>query len=318
MDILQKIIANTQAQILQRKKEIGLAALRGLAEQRTDYRGMAVQLQRQSQSTTQSHSPNDSQSTTQSHSPNDSQSTTQSHSPNDSQSKTQSHSQSQFHSQSELSIPAFAVIAELKKASPSKGLIREEFDPQQLAPMLQAAGATALSVLTETDFFLGSPEYLKQARAAVKIPVLRKDFIVQEYQIYEAIHWGADALLLIAAALDEQQYHDLYSLARELGIDVLTEVHSMQELEQVMKHGAQIVGVNARNLRTFKVDLDLTAHIISEIPSEYVRIAESGIQNRQHIQDLVQSGANGFLIGETLMKQPHPGVALQQLLGVQV
>jgi indole-3-glycerol phosphate synthase len=208
-----------------------------------------------------------------------------------------------------------AVIAELKKASPSKGVIRPDFQPEQLAPTLEGAGASALSVLTEPDYFEGAPEYLQRVRPLVRLPLLRKDFISESYQIYEAAVWGADAFLLIAAVLEPKHYADLYALGRECGLQVLTEVHTMAELEMVLKQGAQVVGVNARNLKTFQVDLELTRTMMGEIPREYVRVAESGIRNSQDIAGLQQAGADAFLIGETLMATPDPAETLKKLLG---
>jgi len=211
-----------------------------------------------------------------------------------------------------------AVIAELKKASPSKGLIRPDFAPEQLAPALENAGASALSVLTEPDYFQGSPEYLQAVRPLVQLPLLRKDFISEPYQIYEAAVWGADAFLLIAAVLDSAEYADLYALGRECGLQILTEVHTMPELEMVLKEGAQVVGMNARNLKTFEVDLELTRRMMQEIPAEYIRVAESGIRNPEDIKGLQQAGADAFLIGETLMRTPEPAETLKQLLNTGI
>lgn len=207
------------------------------------------------------------------------------------------------------------IIAELKKASPSKGLIREDFDPAELAPILEKAGAATLSVLTEPLHFKGSVEYLKTARSLVNIPIIRKDFMVEPYQFHESVVLGADAILLIAAALEPNKYQDLFQLARELGLSVLSEVHSMKELEMIMKHGAQIVGVNARNLKTFETSLELTAEIIQEIPSEFVKVAESGIKTREDVVKLTLQGADSFLIGETLMREKNPELKLKELLG---
>jgi len=206
------------------------------------------------------------------------------------------------------------VIAELKKASPSKGLIRASFAPRELAVGLAGAGAAALSVLTEPHFFQGSPEALQQAAKAVSIPLLRKDFIVHEVQLEEAVEWGASAVLLIAAALLPQDYARLYRAARSLGLDVLSEVHDPAELEMVLAAGAHIVGVNSRDLKTFHTDLSATAELIARVPQGVLRVAESGIRNGADMGQLMAAGADAFLIGETLMRAALPGVALRGLL----
>lgn len=206
------------------------------------------------------------------------------------------------------------VIAELKRASPSRGLIRPEFCPGELASELESAGAAALSVLTEPHFFKGSPENLRSAAGAVSIPVLRKDFIVHEVQLAEAAEWGASAVLLIAAALTPAEYGRLYRAARSAGLDVLSEVHDQAELEMVLAEGAQIVGVNSRNLRTFRTDLDLAAELLSRIPADVTRVAESGIRTGADLRRLRQAGADAFLVGESLMRAPSPGAALRELL----
>jgi indole-3-glycerol phosphate synthase len=206
------------------------------------------------------------------------------------------------------------VIAELKRASPSRGLIRAEFHPRELAMELAGAGAAALSVLTEPHFFQGSPEALRSAALAVSIPLLRKDFIVSEVQLSEAIEWGASAVLLIAAALTPAEYSRLYRAARSVGLDVLSEVHNQAELEMVLAAGAHIVGVNSRDLRTFHTDLAGTAELLSRIPAGIARVAESGIRDGRDIRRLMDAGADAFLIGETLMRAPSPGAALRALL----
>jgi indole-3-glycerol phosphate synthase len=206
------------------------------------------------------------------------------------------------------------IISELKKASPSKGLICPDLAPAKFAKELEAAGASALSVLTEEHYFQGSIYNLQQTKANVSIPILRKDFIVDPYQIAEAKLIGADAILLIASALEKQHYADLYKYAKSLGLYVLTEVHNMQELETVLYAGAEVIGVNSRNLHTFKVDLNITKQIIKEIPESYVKVAESGVKTSADISMLMEAGADAFLIGETLMKNGTPGKALEELL----
>ncbi len=206
------------------------------------------------------------------------------------------------------------IIAELKKASPSKGLIRADFAPLDLARELAAAGAAALSVLTEPHFFQGHPDYLAAVAPAVPIPCLRKDFIVDEYQVVEARVLGASALLLIAASLPDGLYSRLFALARELGLGVLTEVHDEAELARVLPLGVDVVGVNSRNLKTFQVDLAVAERMLGQIPASQVRIAESGVVSGADMARLVAAGADGFLVGETLMRAVSPGAALRELL----
>ena len=206
------------------------------------------------------------------------------------------------------------VIAELKKASPSKGLIREDFRPLELAKELENAGAAALSVLTEQFYFKGSLEYLKTVAANVNIPVLRKDFIFDEYQLREAVAFGADAVLLIAAALPQDTFRTLLEKAFELNLEVLTEVHTMAELDFVLSTDAEIIGINSRDLKTFKTDLELTRKMLSSIPDNKVRVAESGIFNHDDLVELRGQGANAFLIGEALMRVESPGRRLKDLL----
>ncbi len=207
------------------------------------------------------------------------------------------------------------IIAELKKASPSRGLIRQDFGIMSLSRELVQGGAAALSVLTEVHYFLGNPRYLQAVAADSPIPVLRKDFIVDEYQIYEARTWGADAVLLIAAILDPATFSALYRCAAALGLSVLAEVHNDAELEWVVDAGAEIIGVNSRNLKTFKTSLDDTMHLIQKIPSDRVIVAESGIRCRQDLQILQDAGADAFLIGEALMCAPSPAEKLAELMG---
>ena len=206
------------------------------------------------------------------------------------------------------------VIAELKKASPSRGLIRADFHPRDLALELAAAGAAALSVLTDPHYFLGHPDTLRAAAEAVSIPILRKDFIVHEVQLAEALEWGASAVLLIAAALTPTDYQRLYQTARTMGLDVLSEVHTHEELEAVLAGGAQIVGVNSRDLKTFRTDLAGTAELLAAIPAGVIRVAESGIRDAADIGRLQAAGADAFLVGETLMRAASPGAVLRELL----
>jgi indole-3-glycerol phosphate synthase len=206
------------------------------------------------------------------------------------------------------------VIAELKKASPSRGLIRADFRPRELALELAAAGAAALSVLTEPHFFQGHPDVLRCAAAAVGIPILRKDFIVHEVQLAEAVEWGASAVLLIAAALTPAEYGRLYGAAQGMGLDVLSEVHDRRELDIVLAGGADIIGVNSRDLKTFRTDFAGTAELLAAIPAGVLRVAESGIRDGADVRRLLAAGADAFLIGETLMRAPAPGDALRELL----
>jgi indole-3-glycerol phosphate synthase len=208
-----------------------------------------------------------------------------------------------------------AVIAELKKASPSKGLIRAEFDVAELAQELEAAGASALSVLTDAEFFQGSLENLRLASTAVKIPCLRKDFIVDEFQLLEARANSADAVLLIAAVLSQAELVKLARSARERGLDVLCEVHDEEESGRALDAGCDLVGVNSRNLRSFKVDVETAFRLVSEIPKDVFKVAESGIGSPKDVARLRSAGYQAFLIGETLMRAERPGVALRELLG---
>ena len=204
------------------------------------------------------------------------------------------------------------VIAELKRASPSKGLIRNNFDVQSLAVELAENGATALSILTEPNYFLGSEENLSMAAQAVSIPLLRKDFIFDEYQILEAKALGASCVLLIAAMLPVERFGQLLEYAHFQGLDVLGEAHSEKELETAVK--ADLVGVNARDLRTFDTSLERSAKLIRTIPKDRVAIAESAVRSRADMDMMTAAGAKGFLIGETLMRVEHPGLKLKELL----
>lgn len=211
-----------------------------------------------------------------------------------------------------------AIIAELKKASPSKGLIRADFDPALLALELEHAGATALSVLTEPEFFQGSLENLRLASKNTQVPCLRKDFIVHESQILEARAGGADAILLIVAALDQAQLEFLAGQARAHDLDVLCEAHDETELHRALDAGCDLVGVNSRDLRTFKVDLETSYRLIDKIPPHVLAVAESGIRSSTDIASLRSAGYRAFLVGETLMKEAAPGLVLQSLLSAPV
>jgi indole-3-glycerol phosphate synthase len=207
-----------------------------------------------------------------------------------------------------------AIIAELKKASPTKGLIRADFRPSELAHDLEVAGAAALSVLTDENFFQGSLDYLRQASASSSLPCLRKDFIVDESQIVEAKANCADAILLIVAALEQKELVMLAGVAQAQGLDVLCEVHDEEELERALDTGCDLVGINSRNLQTFEVDLDTAFRLVEKIPSPCVRVAESGIQSGSDIVRLRSAGYEAFLIGESLMKADRPGDALTALM----
>jgi len=208
-----------------------------------------------------------------------------------------------------------AVIAELKKASPSKGLIRADFDAAALARELEEAGAAALSVLTDEEFFQGSLENLRKASASVAIPCLRKDFIVDEFQLLEARANAADAVLLIVAALSQQELMSLSTSARSHGLDVLCEVHEVQELDRALEARCDLIGVNTRDLRTFKVDLETAIALSDHFPGDVVRVAESGIHSAQDVSLLRSAAYQAFLVGESLMRAERPGAALRELMG---
>ncbi|MBW5446629.1 indole-3-glycerol phosphate synthase TrpC [Cohnella sp. CFH 77786] len=208
------------------------------------------------------------------------------------------------------------LIAEVKKASPSKGLIRPDFHPVTLAKSYEAAGTDCISVLTDTDYFQGSNEYLTQIREAVSVPLLRKDFTIDERQIYEARLIGADAILLIAAILTPSQLASFHDLARDLGLDVLVEVHDRAELETVLDFGkATLIGVNNRNLSTFETDLRVTEQLIGLMPAGVVAVSESAISTPDDIAFVRAAGAQAVLVGEHFMRQPDPGAAVNDLLG---
>ena len=209
---------------------------------------------------------------------------------------------------------AIAVIAELKKASPSRGLIRADFKPSDLARELERAGAAALSVLTDEQFFQGSLDYLREASSSSSLPCLRKDFIVDEFQIVEARASRADAILLIVAALDQKELVSLAGIARSYSLDVLCEAHDEPELQRALDAGCDLIGINSRNLRTFEVNLETAFRLAEKIPAGCVRVAESGIQSGADIARLRSAGYEAFLIGESLMKAEHPGETLAKLI----
>ena len=206
-----------------------------------------------------------------------------------------------------------AVIAEVKKASPSKGVIRADFDPAAIARSYEAGGAACLSVLTDVDFFQGSDAYLQQARAACELPVLRKDFIVDAYQVYEARVLGADCVLLIAAALDDVQLSEFAFIAADLGMDVLLEVHDLDELERALPVPARLLGINNRNLKTFDVTLQTTLDLQHAVPADRVLVTESGILAPADVALMRHADVHAFLVGEAFMRQPDPGTALREL-----
>ena len=208
------------------------------------------------------------------------------------------------------------VIAEIKKASPSKGVLREDFHPAEIARSYAAHGAACLSVLTDRDFFQGSPDYLQQARAACELPVIRKDFIVDPYQVYEARAMEADCILLIVACLDDAQLKALNDLAMELGMDVLIEVHDRGELERALQVENPMVGINNRNLRTFEVSLQTTLELLPLIPREKLVVTESGILAREDVALMREHGVNAFLVGEAFMRAEDPGARLAELFGM--
>ena len=207
------------------------------------------------------------------------------------------------------------VIAECKRRSPSQGIIRSNYSPERIAISYQQAGASAVSVLTEPTFFDGSLDHLRAVREAVDLPVLRKDFIVTRYQLLEAVAAGADAVLLIVAALDDRELRSLASQAQTLGLAILVEVHNRKELQRAVDAGARIIGVNNRNLHTLKVDLDATRMLIEEMPRDVIGVAESGLQTASDLTELGRLGYSAFLIGEVLMRNPDPGEKLKELLG---
>jgi len=205
------------------------------------------------------------------------------------------------------------VIAEIKKASPSKGVLREDFRPADIAASYERGGAACLSVLTDVDFFQGSDEYLKQARAACSLPVLRKDFVIDPYQVYEARAIGADCILLIVACLSDAQMQELSGLARELGLDVLVEVHDGEELARALPLNTRLIGINNRNLRTFEVSLQTTIELLSTIPEDRIVVTESGIHVPEDVALMRENRVNAFLVGEAFMRAEDPGARLAEL-----
>lgn len=206
-----------------------------------------------------------------------------------------------------------AVIAEVKKASPSKGVIRENFNPTEIATSYAAHGAACLSVLTDMQYFQGSYDHLRQARAACALPVLRKDFMIDSYQIIHARAIGADCILLIVAALSLNQLLEFESLAHELGMDVLVEVHDQAELETALNMKSTLLGINNRNLRSFETSIQNTIDLLHLVPEDKLVITESGILNAEDVKTMRDHDVNAFLVGEAFMRQPDPGVALEQL-----
>jgi indole-3-glycerol phosphate synthase len=206
-----------------------------------------------------------------------------------------------------------AVIAEIKKASPSKGVLCEDFIPADIAQTYAEHGAACLSVLTDVSFFQGCVDYLKQARASCQLPVLRKDFIVDAYQVYESRAMGADAILLIAAILDDAQMKEFEAIARSLDMAVLVEVHDASELARALKLKTPLIGINNRNLKTFEVSLDTTLTLLRDVPKDRVLVTESGIASREDVLRLGAAGVNAFLVGEAFMRAPDPGVAMAGL-----
>jgi indole-3-glycerol phosphate synthase len=208
-----------------------------------------------------------------------------------------------------------AVIAEIKKASPSKGVLREDFRPADIAASYERHGAACLSVLTDQQFFQGATAYLQQSRAACALPVLRKDFMVDAYQVVEAREMGADCILLIAACLDDAHMADLEAQAHELGMAVLVEVHDGAELDRALRLKTPLVGINNRNLRTFEVTLDTTLGLLKNVPADRLLVTESGILGRADVQRMRDAQIHAFLVGEAFMRADDPGVALGQLFG---
>ncbi len=208
-----------------------------------------------------------------------------------------------------------AVISEIKKASPSKGVLREDFNPAEIARSYAANGAACLSVLTDRDYFQGHEDYLVQAREACDLPVIRKDFIIDPYQVYEARAIGADCILLIVSALDDQQMGSLMDLTHELGMDVLVEVHDREELDRALKFDTRLVGINNRNLRTFEVSLNTTLELLDVIPDDRIVVTESGILSPHDVKLMREHDVHAFLVGEAFMRADDPGAELAALFG---
>ncbi|MEW6661392.1 MAG: indole-3-glycerol phosphate synthase TrpC [Bacillota bacterium] len=208
-----------------------------------------------------------------------------------------------------------SLIAEVKKASPSKGVLRQDFDPLQIAACYEENGASAISVLTDVEFFQGSLNHLKQVKESARLPVLCKDFIIDPYQIYEASLYGADAVLLIAAVLEKEQLTSLHKLACDLELAALVEVHSPLELEVAVNAGAEIIGINNRDLKTFKTDLMTTLELAALVPDQCLLVSESGISTAYHIRQLAEAGVDAVLVGEALVTSPDIGLKVRELVG---
>jgi len=215
--------------------------------------------------------------------------------------------------ENKVSMGNAAVIAEIKKASPSKGVMRENFIPSEIAQSYEKGGAACLSILTDRDFFQGAPEFLQQAREATKLPVIRKDFIIDPYQVYEARAMNADCILLIVSALGDATLNELLALAHHLQMDVLMEVHDRDEMERAIQSGAKLIGVNNRNLRTFDVSLQTTLDMLDMLPDDRILVTESGIHVPEDVKLMRQNGVNSFLVGEAFMRAEEPGEKLAEL-----
>lgn len=213
--------------------------------------------------------------------------------------------------QAKIAAGESAVIAEIKKASPSKGVIREDFDPVSIAQSYELGGAACLSVLTDVDFFQGADQYLIDARAACALPVIRKDFIIDEYQLYEARAMGADCVLLIVSALQVSELESLHAKAIDLGLDVLVEVHDQRELDVALTIDNPLIGINNRNLHSFEVSLNNTFDLLNQIPADRIVITESGIHSSQDVQAMKEKDVHGFLVGEAFMRSDNPGKQLK-------
>lgn len=209
-----------------------------------------------------------------------------------------------------------AIIAEIKKASPSKGILRPNFNPTEIALSYAQHGAACLSILTDQHYFQGSPTYLQQVRALCELPILRKDFLIDEYQIYEAAAWGSDCILLIAAALDRARMQAFTTLAHELGLSVLVEVHNQYELEEALYLDTPLLGINNRNLHTFDVSLDTTLNLLDQIPKSHIVVTESGIQAKEDVALMRSANVHAFLVGEAMMRAADPGKELTRLFSV--
>ena len=210
-----------------------------------------------------------------------------------------------------------SIIAEVKRRSPSKGILREDFDHVKIAALYEENGAAAISVLTDTEFFGGDKSFLTDIKQSVRLPLLRKDFIIDPYQVYETRRLNGDALLLIAGILEEKQLTEYIRLTEALGLSALVEIHSMEDLDKALTAEASIIGINNRNLKTFSTDLKTSLDIAPHIPAANIKISESGIHTRDHIELLMNAGIHSFLIGETLMQSEDIGITLRRLLGIE-